>query len=131
MSAHSRKADEFAKQLFRLSFDGPNLSEARIGAVLDYIERHRPANPVMVLKTYRRLVAGEIARHRAVVEHGGPVSESVLESIGSLLTQRYGRTVTAVSQPNPSLIAGLRVRVGDDIYESSIAGQLAGLATSV
>jgi myo-inositol-1(or 4)-monophosphatase len=32
---------------------------------------------------------------------------------------------------NPKLHAGLRVRVGDDIYESSVSSQLATLSVSV
>ena len=39
--------------------------------------------------------------------------------------------VTAIAKPNPALLAGLRVHVGDDVYESSVSGQLAALAASV
>ena len=41
------------------------------------------------------------------------------------------RPVSAVAKPNPSLLAGLRVRVGDDVFENSVAGQLATLAAHV
>ena len=55
----------------------------------------------------------------------------MLAAIAAAMTRRYGRPVTATARPNPALLAGLRVHVGDDIYESSIAGQLAALAASV
>jgi F-type H+-transporting ATPase subunit delta len=45
--------------------------------------------------------------------------------------QRYQRPIAAAAQSNPGLIAGLRIRVGDDLYESSVAGQLAALVSSV
>ena len=47
------------------------------------------------------------------------------------MTKKYQRPVTATAKPNPKLLAGLRVRVGDDIYESSVAGQLAALSAAV
>jgi F-type H+-transporting ATPase subunit delta len=99
--------------------------------VLEYVEKHRPAHATAVLKAYHRLVAAEIARGQAVVEHAGPITPGVLAAIESSMTKRYGRKVTPVTQPNDKLLAGMRVRVGDDVYESSVAGQLAHLAGAV
>jgi F-type H+-transporting ATPase subunit delta len=99
--------------------------------VLEYIEKHRPAHTSAVLKAYYRLVAAEVARGQAVVEHAGPIQNSALSAIAASMTKKYGRPVTAVSKQNDSLLAGLRVRVGDDLYESSVAGQLAALAEAV
>jgi F-type H+-transporting ATPase subunit delta len=44
------------------------------------------------------------------------------------MTRKYGRKVTAYAKQSDALIAGMRVRVGDDVYESSVAAQLATLA---
>jgi F-type H+-transporting ATPase subunit delta len=72
-----------------------------------------------------------LARSEAIVEHAGPVEPAALAAIAAALSRTYGRPVTTVARPNPALLAGLRVHVGDDIYESSIAGQLAALAAAV
>ncbi len=128
MATHAKAAHDLAQQLYRLSFDAGALSGERVAGVLAFVERHRPPNPVMVLKAYRRLVAAELARSHAVVEHAGPISESALGAIAAALGRKYGRAVTAGARPNPALIAGVRVRVGDDIYESTVAGQLASLS---
>ena len=64
-------------------------------------------------------------------QHAGAVNDSLLAAVAAAMTKKYGRQVTAVAQPNPALLAGLRVRVGDDTYESSIASQLASLAAAV
>jgi F-type H+-transporting ATPase subunit delta len=81
----------------------------------------------MVLRAYLHLVANAVARGQARVEHAGQVSDQVLQNITAALARKYGRALTTVTQPNPALLAGLRVRVGDDVYEASIAGQLATL----
>ena len=130
MASQAKVAQQLARQLFTLSLVDGVLSAERVAGVLDYVEKHNPANAVVVLKAYERLVAAEVARGEAVVEHAGSVSPAMLASIAASMTRKYGRPVTAASRPNPALLAGLRVHVGDDIYETSVAGQLAGLSPS-
>jgi F-type H+-transporting ATPase subunit delta len=131
MASQSKIALQLARQLFAVSIANGVVSPERVAGVLEYVEKNKPANQVMVLKAYRRLIATELAKSEALVEHAGTVPDSVLASIGAAMTAKYGRPVAAKSRPEPSLIAGLRVRVGDDVFESSVAGQLAALAASV
>ncbi len=131
MASAQKQALQLARQLFRLSLVEGNLSASQVAGVLEYIERHRPANTLTVLKCYKRLVAAEVARGQAVVEHAGPIGTNLLASIAQGMTQKYRRNVTSVARRNDALLAGLRVRVGDDVYESSVAGQLASLAAAV
>ncbi len=107
------------------------LSAERVAGVLAYIEKHRPAHALSVLRTYQRFVVAEVARARALVEHAGPIHESVLQEIAGAMTRKYGRTIAAVARRNDALLAGLRIRVGDDLYEASVAGHLAALADAV
>ena len=131
MASGKKQIQQLARQFFKLSIVDGTLSADRVAGVLEYVEKHRPANSLAVLKAYQRLIAAEFARGRAVVEHAGSVSQAVLASIAAAMTKKYQRPVASVAQPNPALLAGLRVRVGDDTYESSVAGQLATLARSV
>jgi F-type H+-transporting ATPase subunit delta len=131
MASGKKQVQQLARQLFKLSVENGEVMPQRVAGVLEYIEKHRPARTVAVLKAYQRLVAGEIARGQAVVEHAGALNPSVLDQIAGAMTKKYSRKVTSVAKRNDALIAGLRVRVGDDVYESSVAGQLATLAASV
>lgn len=131
MASATKQAQQLARQLFKLSIVEGNLSAQQVAGVLEYIERHRPANTLAVLKAYQRLVAAEVARGQAIVEHAGPIGDAVLANISRGMTAKYRRNVTSVARRNDALLAGLRVRVGDDVYESSVAGQLASLAAAV
>jgi F-type H+-transporting ATPase subunit delta len=131
MGPRGKQIQQLARLLFRLSVVDGTISPERVAGVLDYVAAHRPANPVSVLRAYHRLVAASLARSRAVVEHAGTVSDGTLQTISAAMSRRYGRPVSAVALPDPGLVAGLRVRVGDDVYESSIAAQLAQLAGAV
>jgi F-type H+-transporting ATPase subunit delta len=129
--AADKKTKLLAKQLFKLSLAGSAVSPEQVSGVLGWIEKHSPRHPLALLRTYHRYIATELAKSRAVVEHAGSVSAAALQLIESAMTKKYRRPVAAVAQPNPKLLAGLRVRVGSDVYESSISSQLAELSASV
>jgi F-type H+-transporting ATPase subunit delta len=129
--AADRQTKLLAKQLFKLSVVGGAVSPEQVTGVLGWIEKHSPRHPLSLLRTYHRYIVTELAKSRALVEHAGPVGDATLKQIEAAMTRKYRRTVTAESRPNPQLLAGLRVRVGSDVYESSISGQLATLSASV
>lgn len=131
MASGKKQLQQLARQLFKLSFVNDDLSAERVAGVLAYVEKTKPVHTAALLKAYHRLIAAEVARRRAVVEHAGAIEQSTLDSIAAAMTRRYGHSVTAMGKPNSALLAGLRVRVGDDTYESSVAGQLSALAASL
>ena len=131
MASGKKQVKQLARQFFKLSVVNGELSADRVDGVLQYIAKHRPPNSLAILKAYQRLVAAQVARGQAVVEHAGPLHANVLADIAAFMSRRYGRQVSSVSRRNDALLAGLRVRVGDDVYESSVAGQLAALAAAV
>ncbi len=130
--ATAKKAQELAKQLTALSLgsDGA-VDPERVAGVLAYLDKHQPAQLVTVLKAYHRRIERELQKTNAVVEHAGEVSSEVLAAIGGALTQKYKRSIATSAARNDDLIAGLRVRIADDVYESTVAGQLDDLAASV
>jgi F-type H+-transporting ATPase subunit delta len=123
-----KKTKALAKQLFKLSLVNGVVSPEQVTGVLGYIEKHAPRQSLALLQLYHRAISAELAKSSAVVEHAGPLSDAALKSIEAAMTRKYARTVTASAKPNPKLLAGLRVRVGSDVYESTVAGQLATLS---
>ena len=131
MASGIKQVQKLARQFYKLSFTDGAIAADRVAGVLEYIEKHRPANSMAVLKAYRRLIGAEVARGQAVIEHAGPIDSAALNAIATAMAQKYHRPVTAIQKRNDDLLAGLRVRVGDDLYESSVAGQLEALAETV
>jgi F-type H+-transporting ATPase subunit delta len=130
MATGKTQIQQLARQLFKLSFVDGRLSSEQVAGVLDYVEQAHAANALAILKAYRRLVAVEVAKGSAIVEHAGPVADNVLAAIAASLTKRYHRPVTTTAKADPALLAGLRVRIGDDVFESSVSGQLAVLSAA-
>jgi F-type H+-transporting ATPase subunit delta len=130
MATGKPQIQQLARQLFKMSFVDGRLSSEQVAGVLGYVEKNHAANALVIVKAYQRLIATEIAKGSAVVEHAGPISDNVLASIAGALSQRYHRPVTTTAKANPALLAGIRVRIADDLFESSVSGQLAALSAA-
>ena len=126
--AASKQTKLLAKQLFKLSVVNGAVSPEQVAGVLGWIEKHQPRQSLALLKAYHHRIALELAKSQAVVEHAGPVTDATLKLIEGAMTQKYKRSIAVSAKPAPKLLAGLRVRVGSDVYESSVAGQLAALS---
>jgi len=122
-----RKSAALARQLFDLTLDQGRLSPERVTAVLQWVEKHRPENSSAVLRAFKRLVEDEISRSQVVIEYAGEAAPALFAEINASMARHYGRALETVTVARPELIAGLRVRVGCDIYENNVLSQLASL----
>lgn len=122
MSDHLK---DFARKLVELSLDPSGVpSEERVGAVLAALEENPPAQHRALLRQYARYLEVVVRRTEARVEYAGPEPRAAAEAIVATLSKAYGRTLTLRLENNESLLGGLRVRVGDDIYDSSVTTRL-------
>ncbi|MDX2109861.1 MAG: F0F1 ATP synthase subunit delta [Verrucomicrobiota bacterium] len=130
---HSKKAiKQYVGQLLSLSMENGRVNAERVDAVLNSVRNHATKSEIKpILKQYLHVIRREIAKTEAVVEHVGPLSGTSLQTVLARLSLTAGTTVSAVTRENPALIAGMRVRLGDDVYDSSVAGRLALIASEV
>ncbi|MBA4138744.1 MAG: hypothetical protein C0518_15670 [Opitutus sp.] len=126
--AANKQTKLLAKQLFKLSVVDGTVSPEQVAGVLGWIEKHQPRQSLALLKAYHHRIQIELAKSQAVVEHAGPISDATLKLIENAMAKKYARPIAASAKPAPQLLAGLRVRVGSDVYESTVAGQLASLS---
>jgi F-type H+-transporting ATPase subunit delta len=63
-------------------------------------------------------------RVEVLVETAAPLNNQLQESIGHRLRELLGREVVLSTEVNPVLLGGLVVRVGDTVYDGSLAGRL-------
>ncbi|MEZ7843549.1 MAG: F0F1 ATP synthase subunit delta [Opitutales bacterium] len=126
-----QKITRLAKKLVELSKDNGVVTEAKVGEVLAGLKQVQHRHHLTVLKTFLNYLRREIALQTAVVSTPAALSDEALKAIEATYSKMYGRPVTAVTKQDTSLIAGVRVRVGDDVYDASVAGRLQRLAENV
>jgi F-type H+-transporting ATPase subunit delta len=126
-----KKITQLAKKLVELSKDNGVVTEARVGEVLAGLKQVKHRDHLTVLKTFLSYLRREVALQTAVVSTPASLSADAIKDIEAYFTNIYGRSISAVTQQDTSLIAGVRVRVGDDVYDASISGRLQRLAENV
>ncbi|MGB0415291.1 MAG: F0F1 ATP synthase subunit delta [Coraliomargarita sp.] len=126
-----QKINQLAKKLVELSKEDGVVSEAKVTEVLAALKQAKVRYPVRTLKAYLGYIRRAIAEQTAVVATPAALSPEAIAAIEANFTKLYDRPIQAVTQTDPSLIAGVRVRVGDDLYDASVAGRLQRLAESV
>lgn len=126
----SKQARRDAKSLFVTCRVQGLLDEARVRIAVREVVDKKPRGYVAVLHHFHRLVRLEIARRSARVESATPLSPALRESIQQNLARKYGAGLGVEYAQNASLVGGLRVQVGSDVYDGSVASRLALLQES-
>lgn len=126
----SKQARRDAKSLFVTCRVQGLLDEARVRIAVREVVDKKPRGYVAVLHHFHRLVRLEIARRSARVESAAPLSPALRESIQQNLARKYGAGLGVEYAQNASLVGGLRVQVGSDVYDGSVASRLALLQES-
>ena len=130
MSAASVRAE--AKRLLAMSIEGGVVSADLVGAVLAALTKSRASHQLRpLLRAYLANVRRELARGEARIEHAGPLAAADADAIASHFSKLLGRTVRPVARRNDALLAGFRVRVGDDVTDLTASLRLANLAKSL
>jgi len=107
------------------------VDEGRVRDAVRRVLEARPRGYLAALGHFRRLVKLDLDRRAAVVESAVPASSALETAVREQLSRRYGQGLSIRFETNPSLVGGLRVRVGSDIYDGSVAGRLEQLASSL
>jgi F-type H+-transporting ATPase subunit delta len=119
-----------ATQLFRACRVNGLLDENRARQVVEQIIAKRPRGYLQTLLLFRRLVKLDIDHHTAKVESAQPLPAEVQTAVQNGLARTYGGGLTAFFTRNPALIAGMRIKVGSDVYDGSVQARLAALEQS-
>lgn len=77
------------------------------------------------------VVARRRQRSVAVVRSAGPLTEEQEQRLAGSLGRIYGRDMDLQVEIDESLLGGLSVRVGDDVYDGSVARRLAQARTAL
>ena len=130
MSAASVRAE--AKRLLAMSIEGGVVSADLVGAVLAALTKSRASHQLRpLLRAYLANIRRELARGEARIEHAGPLATGEADAIAAHFSKLLGRTVRPVARRNDALLAGFRVRVGDDVTDLTASLRLANLAKSL
>ncbi len=120
----SKQAQREAKQLFRVAQVNGVLDENRVRQIVDHVLAEKPRGYAAILAHLQRLLKLDFDQRSAVVESFGPLTPEVESEVKSNLQKRYGNGLNFSFKQNPSLLGGMRIQVGSDVYDGSVKARL-------
>ncbi len=126
----NKRTKREAKQLFRSCLADGALDESRVRQVVQHVAAAGRRDGPAILSHLGRLVKLELVRHTATIESATPLPADLQAAIEAGLRRRYGPNLTIAFAHCPALIGGVRIQVGDDVYDGSVRAGLAALERS-
>jgi len=120
----SKDIRQLSRKLVRASYVDGTLNRERINSLVQSIIAQKPRSYLQLLENYRRLLRLEIEKRRARIESAVKLDPEVGLKIVIGLRQKYGAGLTTEFVVNPDLLGGVRVRVGSDVWDSSVRNRL-------
>lgn len=120
----TKQARRDAKQLFSGCQVNGLLDEGRVREAVKQVLHRKPRGYMGILHFFLRLVKLDLARRTAQVESALPLPAELAAAVEANLGRIYGAGFSASFAVNPSLIGGMRVRVGSDVFDGTIQGRL-------
>ncbi len=116
-----------AKELFRACSVNGLVDENRARQIVDEVLKAKPRGYVAILEHFQRLIKLDQAQRAAKIESAVPLSPDLESAFKANLEKRYGKGLTFTFVQNPALLGGVRVQVGSDVYDGSVAARLTEL----
>lgn len=120
----SKEVRQIARELLRASFTDNQLDPGRVASVVDSVVNDRPRNYLKILEYYKRLLRLEVEKRHARIETAAPLAPGVGSEIVANLRKRYGTDLTSEFVVDPALLGGMRIRVGSDVWDSTVRNRL-------
>lgn len=120
----NKEIRQTSRAMSRASLTDGQLNRGKIAAIVQSMIAKKPRNLVGILQAYKRLLRLEIEKRHARVESASQLSSDTTANITAKLKQKYGNDLTAEFVVDPTLLGGVRVRVGSDVWDGSVRNRL-------
>jgi F-type H+-transporting ATPase subunit delta len=127
----SKEVQAQARRLMRLCIGADGLmNETTVRLVADKIAAEKPRNYLALLTAFTELVRLERAAHTATITSAVPLTAEEQAAITARLNARQAG-LNYEWQVDSSLIAGLTVKVGDNVTDASIRTRIEQLTKNL
>lgn len=112
----NEKTTKLAKSLYKLSLTAGSIDADKVSLALDQIKTISPASQLTVLRTYRKLVSLKVRQTTALVASATKIEDAERQA----LEKKLGDNLSYEYTLNPQLLGGLKIRVGDSVFDNSL-----------
>lgn len=110
---------------------GGSLRPETVAIVERYVTSPRYTSIIVALTNVAEYASERLGRLTAVVTAAVPLSDEQIERLQKALTAKYGIPVRVSVVVDPSVVGGIRVAVGDELVDNTIATRIERLRRDV
>lgn len=123
---------KLAKRLAQLVVQSGEKGVTELRPALQKILEGRSASDARsFLKAFHKAASREVHKDTLVIESAKPIEPDVLSKLVATFSEGRSRPLHIVQKSTPELIAGIRVQLGDTVYDASLANKLNSLAARI
>jgi F-type H+-transporting ATPase subunit delta len=120
----SKDIRQLSRDMVRASYVDGVLDPGKVRSFVRQIAEKKPRNYIALLQDFQRLLRLELEKRRVRIESAMNLDPEVSREIVSGLAKKYGAGLSPEYVINPALLGGVRVRVGSDVWDSSVRNRL-------
>ncbi len=120
----NKETRQVSRELLRASARDGALDWARVNQLVQTLIRLKPRNYIKILDAYRRLLRLEVEKRSATIESASAMAPDAAAQLAENLKKKYGADLAMKFVVNPELLGGMRIRVGSDVWDSSVRNRL-------
>jgi len=120
----NKETRQLSRQLLRSSFSDGQLDRAKVSQMVKLLIEQKPRNYIKALDAYKRLLRLEVEKRSATIETATELAPDAAAQLTQNLKRKYGVDLTTQFVVVPELLGGMRIRVGSDVWDSSVRNRL-------
>ena len=120
----NKEIRRLSREMLRASFTDGQLDRGKIGSLVQSLIARKPRHCIDILQNYKRLLRLELEKRHAIIESATDLSSHASSKVASRLKQKYGDDLTTELVVDPTLLGGMRVRVGSDVWVGTVRNRL-------
>ncbi len=124
----SKTAAAAARRIFRLCQTVGRLDETKLSSAIRKIVEAKPRDYRGILQSLKRLTRLDVERRQVLIESATELDSASRERVAAGLAAKYGDDLSFSYRVTPELLGGLKVRVGNDVWDGSVKGRIDRLA---
>jgi F-type H+-transporting ATPase subunit delta len=120
----NKEVRQISREMLRASFTDGQLDRGKIASLVQSLIAKKPRHYIDILHFYKRLLRLEIDKRHAKIESAMPLGSEAAKGIVERLKRKYGADLTTEFAVDPTLLGGIRVRVGSDVWDGTVRTRL-------
>ena len=126
------KALKSAKGLILLSLnDEGKADQQRVEEVISELRKEGVSKSLPILQHYLTLMKRKINSYQGVLETSTNENSTLSKILSEKLLKAMENKIDLIQEKNEPLIAGFKLRIGDDVYEDSLSSRISRLKKSL